>query len=376
MRQRAAASDVVIVNHHLLCADAAVRKNAYGEVIPACNHAIVDEAHQLEDIATQYFGVGVSNYRIEDSRATSERFAAIGARRPTQSATDDRQGARQPARSRAGVLRASWRSRTAPTIALRGEERVARHRRVAVRHASEAAAYVAGALDVARSDAGARSEDARHRTRATSPTPARTPPPLARRAGEIRDELRFLLRAGDPEFVYFVEFRGKGVFLRASPIDVSAIVRELLFDRMRTTVLTSATLTVDGELRLHPRAGWASVAPTKCGCRRSSTSRQQAMLYLPPRMPDPRSPDFAMAAGRQVIEILKRIARPRVRAVHQLRDAARGPGDRGDGARLPDSRAGHGAAHAAARSSSARRRTACCSRRRASGRAWTSSATR
>ena len=56
MRQRAAASDIVIVNHHLLCADAAVRQNAFGEVIPACANAIVDEAHQLEDVATQYFG--------------------------------------------------------------------------------------------------------------------------------------------------------------------------------------------------------------------------------------------------------------------------------------------------------------------------------
>ena len=69
---------------------------------------------------------------------------------------------------------------------------------------------------------------------------------LARRAGELRDELRFLLRAGDADYVYFVEFRGRGTFLRASPIDVSKIVREFLLDRMRTTVLTSATLTVDG----------------------------------------------------------------------------------------------------------------------------------
>ena len=69
---------------------------------------------------------------------------------------------------------------------------------------------------------------------------------LARRAGELRDDLRFLLRADDAAYVYFVEFRGRGIFLRASPIDVSTIVRELLLDRMQTTVLTSATLTVDG----------------------------------------------------------------------------------------------------------------------------------
>src|SRR6476660_3098442 len=78
MRQRAAASDVVIVNHHLLCADAAVRQNAFGEVIPACNRAIVDEAHQLEDVATQYFGYSVSNYRLEELARDVERFAAAG----------------------------------------------------------------------------------------------------------------------------------------------------------------------------------------------------------------------------------------------------------------------------------------------------------
>jgi len=69
---------------------------------------------------------------------------------------------------------------------------------------------------------------------------------LARRAGQLRDELRFLLRGNDDSYVYFVEFRGRGTFLRASPIDVSTIVRALLLDRMQTTVLTSATLTVDG----------------------------------------------------------------------------------------------------------------------------------
>src|SRR4051794_13297560 len=79
MRQRAAASDIVIVNHHLLCADAAVRQNAYGEVIPAFSYAIIDEAHQLEDVATQYFGYGVSNYRLEDLARDVERFAASGA---------------------------------------------------------------------------------------------------------------------------------------------------------------------------------------------------------------------------------------------------------------------------------------------------------
>ena len=79
MRQRAAESDLVIVNHHLLCADASVRQSSYGEVIPDCHYAVIDEAHQLEDVATQYFGIAVSNYRIADLVRDAERALNLGA---------------------------------------------------------------------------------------------------------------------------------------------------------------------------------------------------------------------------------------------------------------------------------------------------------
>src|SRR5262249_37524118 len=68
---------------------------------------------------------------------------------------------------------------------------------------------------------------------------------LARRARELHEDLTFLIRANDADFVYYVETRARGLFLRASPIDVSRLAKEALFDRMRTTVLTSATLAVD-----------------------------------------------------------------------------------------------------------------------------------
>src|SRR3954449_3319538 len=75
MRQRAAEADVVIVNHHLLCADAAVRQSKYGEVIPGFTRLILDEAHQLEDVATQYFGFSVSTYRFDELARDVERLA-------------------------------------------------------------------------------------------------------------------------------------------------------------------------------------------------------------------------------------------------------------------------------------------------------------
>ena len=66
------------MNHHLLCADAAVRESAYGEVIPSSSHIVIDEAHQLEDVATQYFGISVSNYRLEELARDIERLLAGG----------------------------------------------------------------------------------------------------------------------------------------------------------------------------------------------------------------------------------------------------------------------------------------------------------
>jgi ATP-dependent DNA helicase DinG len=78
MRQRAAASDIVIVNHHLLCADAAIRQNADSGAIPDCHHLVLDEAHQLEDVATQFFGRSLSNYRLDELVRDADRLLNAG----------------------------------------------------------------------------------------------------------------------------------------------------------------------------------------------------------------------------------------------------------------------------------------------------------
>ena len=301
MRQRAAESDVVIVNHHLLCADAAVRQSAYGEVIPACSHAIVDEAHQLEDIATQYFGLSVSNYRLEDLAHDIERLLKTDVVSDGHAIRDlEKAIERLRDHSLAFFSEVAWSHRAQDRQ--RGEERL-RATASSLAGAAEQAAHLTGVLDVIEA------------TLSLAKVPRRADEEegealegvlvLARRAGELRDEIRFLLSAGDPEFVYYVEFRGRGVFLRASPIDVSRIVRDFLFDRMRTTVLTSATLTVDGRFDyVRGRLGVEAADEVKLVSEFDYT--RQAILYLPPRMPDPRSTEFAGAAAREVVEILRR----------------------------------------------------------------------
>ena len=161
MRQRAAASDVVIVNHHLLCADAAVRKNAYGEVIPACNFAVVDEAHQLEDIATQYFGLAISNYRIEDYARDVERFVQSGAVDNHQSQTDIEKGLdRLRDHARTFFSELAFAHRTSDRAARRGAG--ARDRRLAVQHARSGGVRRRGARRH-RSDAGVVGQETRGR---------------------------------------------------------------------------------------------------------------------------------------------------------------------------------------------------------------------
>jgi ATP-dependent DNA helicase DinG len=128
---------------------------------------------------------------------------------------------------------------------------------------------------------------------------------LARRAGEVRDDLRFMLAADDGGFVYFVEMRGRSVFLRAAPIDVSSMLQEHLFARMRSTVLTSATLAVEGSFDyVRSRLGIRKAVQVRVPSE--FDFRTQSLLYLPRRMPQPRSPEFPQAVAREVMEILQR----------------------------------------------------------------------
>ncbi len=292
MRQRAAESDIVIVNHHLLCADAAVRRSTFGEVIPDVGHAVIDEAHQLEDVATQYFGLSVSTYRVEDLARDAERAIRMNL-------VPDRERASQIG---ADVVRLRERARTFFSAiefvrfevpGATGSDSRVRVGPPQMLNVSDESLALIGALETLEADVAL----------------ARDVPEdvvsLGRRAGEIREDLRVLTRADDPTYVFYLEVHGRGVFLRASPVDVADIIRDVLLDRMRCTVLTSATLTVDGSF---------DYIRSRLGIRQAHELRldsefdyaQQAILYLPKGVPDPRSPQFGASAARQVIEILKR----------------------------------------------------------------------
>ena len=288
MRQRAAESDVVIVNHHLLCADASVRQSSFGEVIPKTTFAIIDEAHQLEDVATQYFGRQISNYRFDDFARDVDRAVAanqIPDRESGERLRDDADNVRDGAR----VFFAAMQMLRLET---RGENRVRVKGPMLEGLAPDAAALI-------------RSLEAIEATIQLTKDAGEDVLALARRAAELRQDVRFLTRADDPGHVFYLEIRGRGVFLRSSPIDVSDIVREMLFDRMEGIVLTSATLSVDGRFDyVRGRLGIARAYETRLASEFDYA--RQAILYLPKKMPDPRSPLFVEAAAREVVDILRR----------------------------------------------------------------------
>jgi ATP-dependent DNA helicase DinG len=295
MRHRAAEADVVIVNHHLLFADAALRQHADASVIPDAPHAVLDEAHQLEDIATQYFGVAVTAAGLDDVASDLDRWAARVLRPPHRDAVTD--GAHHLRRAARRLFMVLETARTGP------DERV-RLSPDALHDAAEAGGDLHGLLegleatllllqqaggDVPLVD-GEALEDLLG---------------LARRLKATREDVRFLLKASDPEFVYFLEVRGRSAALRAVPIDVSALVRDAVITRRRATVLTSATLAIEGSFEyVRSRLG---VGPAReLRLESEFDYRRQALLYLPRTMPPPRSPAFAPAAAETIADILRR----------------------------------------------------------------------
>jgi ATP-dependent DNA helicase DinG len=283
MRQRALEADLVVVNHHLLCADLAVKEGTYGSVIPDYDTVVLDEAHLLEDVATQYFGIQVSSHRVEDLCRDVERELKAA-----------RLDARETYAEVASVRHHGERFFHALSATGRG-------RRLAPDWMPPRLAEDAGTLL-------SRLEGLRT---AILALPDRPEPltALAGRALGLKEETAFVLSAQDQGHVHFVETRGRGVFLRATPIDVSGRLQELLFERVRAAVLTSATLAVDtGFTYLKARLGLPDAEELMLPSPFDYPG--QALLYVPRGMPEPQSASFVSRAAQE-IERLLRLSRGR-----------------------------------------------------------------
>jgi len=306
MRRRGMESDIIIVNHHLFFADLAIKLQADGApdagILPNAAAVIFDEAHELEDVAGNYFGISVSNLRVEDLARDVE--ASL-------------QHNRIMSASLSGAL-ASLREKSQFFFSLLppGEGRFAfeTRREFLDENGDEflafnnALARLAGELE-------------------SLPQKPEEIFNFVRRAQEVQAQLGYAMESDDRNTVFWIERRGgrgsgnqrrasggpategntrgrQNVFLQATPIDVGPILREYLWSKLECAVLTSATLAVGGGFeyirqRLGLEHARESVLPSHFDYQ------SQALFYVPPDLPDTRAPQFAPKAAETVRKVLE-----------------------------------------------------------------------
>ena len=319
MRRKALESDIIIVNHHLFFADLSVRQEAAGApdagILPEAAAVVFDEAHELEEVASSYFGLSVSNIRFEELARDTEAMLR------GKEGAENLPAATNQLRERARMFFAG--------LPMAGDGRQPFTGR-------EEFLETSGDLYM-----GVRATLKRLEAEMEQLTGIDEAPGLRKRVVRLRTELEFLLESNASNMVYWMERRiagggsadrtaGRGgfrsqsrtTFLQATPIDVSELLSELVFEQIPTVVLTSATLTVQGGFEhMRKRLGLAEarelVVPSHF------RYGEQALLYLPPSMPDPRDPEFPEAAAlciRRVLEITKGRAFCLFTSYSQMRD--------------------------------------------------------
>jgi len=278
LRQKAAESELIVVNHHLLFADLVVRQGAYGEVIPDYDYLVLDEAHQLEDVATANFGLTVSSAVVEELVQDAEK--AWNGRR-------ERSRARQ-ALSELKRLRGSSQELFQSYRPRDGKEDRYRLR------------PMSATPDQERAVDGFRRQLSRVREGLEGiPEPDESTVALSRRASEIDVDLEVIVGAADPEAVSWCEKRERSTALRSSPIRVAPMVRSMLLDRKRAVILTSATLAVDESFdyvssRLGVGTDRGRLLPSPFDYR------SQALFYVPRQLPPPKDPAFIQCAADEI----------------------------------------------------------------------------
>ncbi len=288
MRRRGMESDIVIVNHHLFFADLAIKQQADGApdagILPDAGAVIFDEAHELEDVAGSYFGISVSAGRMEelcrDVEASLQRNRMY---------TSGLSGALKSLRERSGFFF---------SLLPEGEGRFAFESR---REFLEENGEEFLGLQRSLTHLGSELENL--------PSKPEEVFAFARRAQELQVQLGFVMESEEKNTVFWIERRRTGreklnVSIQATPIDVGPILRECLWSKLDTVVLTSATLAVGGGFeyirqRLGVEHARELVLPSHYDYQ------NQAILYVPPDLPDPRTPQFQIKAAERIRSLLE-----------------------------------------------------------------------
>jgi ATP-dependent DNA helicase DinG len=287
-RKAALEADVVVVNHHLFFADVMLRDEGLAELLPACNTLILDEAHQLPDTATLFFGEELTSGQLAELARDAEVAARTGAR----------EVAELPEAS-AGIAPATRKLR----LAL-GDMPAKITQRVAAEKEGFGAALdeLTAALDRLATELGLfaeRSEDIANcaeRARAAAAQLARWRSGLA----DTPDESD----AGGTAWIRWVDVTQTGWQLHASPLSVAEVFGKRVSDSGRSWIFTSATLAVGKDFSLYQRELGLTDAAT--GCWESPFDYPaQGLLYVPRDLPQPNSREHTEAVVAASLPVLR-----------------------------------------------------------------------
>lgn len=278
--QRAA---MVVVNHHLYFADRAARAAGGGGILPRHDVAVFDEAHLIEDVATEFFSVKVSTSRIDRLADDAARAVPAALGEGDDAARCRKLGKRVRAASARffGGFRGLDPGRTRLEPAELDPGARERYFRLdAALEALEAALRLLGA-DEGLAHLAGRCADAR------------------REMAEILDERR------EGALVRWVERKARSTVIGASPIDVAGPFREGVLFEIPSVVLTSATLSTGGDFGfLRARLG-IDFDAEELSCAAPFDYGRQARLYAPRHLPDPRDERFFEAAAAEALALIE-----------------------------------------------------------------------
>jgi ATP-dependent DNA helicase DinG len=320
-RRMAEHAQLVLVNHHLYFADRALRSaHPTARLLPAHDAVIFDEAHQLEDVATEHFGTRISTHQLGEL-VRDAQLALASLPLWTGRAADDtirtveRTGIALFAQLRGALSANRWQRRDDGTAAepdpRRGHDlRVplpadlfeAPERQTAWFKLDTALEDLARTAE-AESEPPPDDEAGGEHDSVSGPRAALSG--LARRARAMRNDLAAIAEQRHKSHVYWGETRATGTFLTASPIDVAELMRRHIFSAGPTPVLTSATLTAAGSFD-YARRRLGLDDPDGCDelvVTSSFDYARQAMLYVPRDLP-PVNDGFSAQAAARTLELL------------------------------------------------------------------------
>lgn len=283
MRSAAESAQILVVNHHLYFADLAMREaNGMVGVIPEHDAVVFDEAHQIEDVATEFFGVQVSSTRLETLARDAERAFVLN-RCSAEAGNLVRDITSRAADFFAALPRAVGQEGARVPLVREAFSGSVQDKMFGLDASLEAFASFCK-LRVADSEVFAQ---------------------LTRRAQQVREDIAQIARGGTERDVTWTAMRGRRVAIGSSPVDVSEVFRENVLYRERGVILTSATLAIGGSFKFIEQRLGVNFEATSEVLQSPFDYKSQAALYLPENMPDPRAPEFFERAAQEIQELLK-----------------------------------------------------------------------